>query len=169
MSSHINISRRPTQNAEKRSVWASINPEAEGNYRGNVAYGECTMLTNILSRPGEQKFIPRACHFDEANNQGRVHVSVQNTLYTISRRLTKSMAPNQVVADLPQHTIHFNDHPQSGNISLKECHVLASHLHETFGVTNLLPASCNEMLEKARAKSTINDQGKQDFPSCVSP
>ena len=37
MSSHINISRRPTQNAEKRSVWASINPEAEGNYRGNVA------------------------------------------------------------------------------------------------------------------------------------
>ena len=93
--------------------------------------GECTMLTNILSRPGEQKFIPRACHFDEANNQGRVHVSVQNTLYTISRRLTKSMAPNQVVADLPQHTIHFNDHPQSGNISLKECHVLANHLHET--------------------------------------
>jgi hypothetical protein len=108
------------------------------------------MLTSILSRPGETSVIPKSCHFDEANNAGRIHVSAQNTLYTVTRRLTRSMTPASTVAELPASTIHFNDHPQEGDITLKECHTLATHLHDTFGVTNLLPASCNAMLDKAR-------------------
>ena len=139
--------------AEKTSVWASINPASEQNYRGAVTYGECSMLTSILSRPGETRVIPEACRFDEANNMGRVHTSVQNTLYKVSRRLTKTMVPGPVVAELPQNSVHFNDHPQQGEINLKECHTLANHLHDTFGVTNLLPASCSAMLEKARGDS----------------
>ena len=56
-----------------------------------------------------------------------------------------------VIAELPADSIHHNDPPQSGELSLKECHTLASHLQATFGVTNLLPRACSTMLEQAQA------------------
>ena len=61
---------------------------------GQVTYGECSLLTSILSRPGERNVIPKACHFDEEGRAGRVHGFHHNQgLYALSRRATKSIAP----------------------------------------------------------------------------
>jgi len=50
--------------------------------------------SSILSRPDEAKIIPRACRYNEAGNMGRVHKEHhQHRLYSLSRRLTKSIAP----------------------------------------------------------------------------
>mmetsp|Transcript_28294 Transcript_28294/g.58019 ORF Transcript_28294/g.58019 Transcript_28294/m.58019 type:complete len:154 (-) Transcript_28294:246-707(-) len=152
MSSHINVTRRATANTEKATAWTGLQ-YIEGNIKGHVNYAECSMLNSILSRPGEQAFIPKACHFDEANNAGRVHGFHHNQgLYSISRRLTKSIAPANVTATYPEGSVHHVDAPQKGEMSLKECHTLASHLQATFGVTNLLPRACSDMLDEAQKR-----------------
>jgi len=151
MSSHINVVRRATLNTEKSSKWSGLE-NVEAHMKGKVSYGECSLLTNILSRPGEQKYIPTACQYEEQKNVGRIHgFHHQQGVYALSRRLTKSIAPAGVVATYPDTHVHHKDPPQSGEISLKECHILASHLQSTFGVTNLLPASCAQMLDDAQA------------------
>ena len=55
-----------------------------------------------------------------------------------------------VTAEYPEGSTHHVDAPQKGEMSLKECHVLANHLQSTFGVTNLLPRACSDMLEEAQ-------------------
>jgi hypothetical protein len=150
MSSHINVTRRQTANTEKSTAWTGL-ASIEDNVKGNINYAECSMLNSILSRPGEQSFIPKACHFDEANNQGRVHGFHHNQgLYAISRRITKSIAPSGVAVEYPAGSTHHSDPAQKGQLTLKECHVLANHLQATFGVTNLLPRSCGGMLDEAQ-------------------
>mmetsp|Transcript_13092 Transcript_13092/g.38036 ORF Transcript_13092/g.38036 Transcript_13092/m.38036 type:complete len:116 (+) Transcript_13092:143-490(+) len=109
------------------------------------------MLTSILSRPSESSVIPTACRYDESRNIGRVHKEHHHhSVYSLSRRLTKSLAPAGVVAEFPAGAIHHNDKPQKGEISLGECRRLAEHLQLTFGVLNLLPRTCNDMLQQAR-------------------
>jgi len=115
-------------------------------------YGECSMLTNILAKSSDAASIPVACRFDEGNNVGRVHSQHSNqTLYNLSRRMTKSFCPEGIAVE---HTgLHHNDAPQSGSISFGECQTLATHLHQTFGVTSLLPKSCAELLAKAKGST----------------
>mmetsp|Transcript_65037 Transcript_65037/g.89392 ORF Transcript_65037/g.89392 Transcript_65037/m.89392 type:complete len:155 (-) Transcript_65037:470-934(-) len=150
MSAHINVVRRATLNTEKSSKWSGLE-SVEAHIKGKVSYGECSLLTNILSRPGEIKFIPNACQFEEHGNIGRIHGMHHNQgVYAFSRRVTKSIAPPGVTAEYPDSHVHHKDAPQSGEITLKECHILASHLQNTFGVTNLLPASCTTMLDNAQ-------------------
>jgi len=144
------VNRRPTYNPN-RSPWASY-VNASDQAAGKVSYGECTLLTSVLSRPYELGVIPKACRYDEANNVGRIH-SFHNdhTLYNIARRMTKTIAPAGVTCDIPNTT--YKDPAQEGLLSMKECAQLAVHLHSTFGVTHLLPKSCDELLAKAQGRS----------------
>jgi len=58
-----------------------------------------------------------------------------------------------VTSEYPAGSIHFDDKPQKGEITLGECRLLANHLQATFGVLNLLPQTCNAMLQQARDTS----------------
>jgi len=150
VSSHVDVSRRTTY-ASSRSGWEAYKG-ANVKSSGQVTYGECSMLTNILAKSSDAASIPVACRFDEGNNVGRVHSQHSNqTLYNLSRRMTKSFCPEGIAVE---HTgLHHNDAPQSGSISFGECQTLATHLHQTFGVTSLLPKSCAELLAKAKGST----------------
>eukprot|EP00622_Pseudochattonella_farcimen_P003523 FR738720.1.p1 GENE.FR738720.1~~FR738720.1.p1 ORF type:complete len:164 (+),score=18.67 FR738720.1:23-493(+) len=154
MAAHVNVTRRRTMNAEKDSAWAKVDYKTESDVKGIVSYAEYSMLNSILSRTADKIYIPKACHFDEGSNVGRVHGYHHNQgVYALSRRITRSIAPSGVTAtdNYPAGAIHHVDPPSKGELDLRECHMLSKHLMSSFGVTNLLPRSCTEMLEQASA------------------
>jgi hypothetical protein len=101
---------------------------------------------------------------DEANRAGRLHTQHnQQGLYSITRHITRSLAPNSQVK-FSDADVHANDPPQSGAVTFSECASLADHLHKAFGVTSLLPRDCAGMLNLAKP-DTAQDYAAAGRPS----
>ena len=53
------------------------------------------------------------------------------------------------------------DPPQTGSISLGECRLISKYLADKYGVTDLLPKTCNGMIKEAEERHApdAHDEG----------
>ena len=131
-----------------------------------ISYAECKMLQGVLAAPDHDKdewVLPKACQgpHDERreDHKHRVHLQHHDSRpFKLARKLTKSMervklASKDIVPELDTKTLHTDDPPESGQVTLKECKEVAIYLGEHFGTLGLLPKACAPILPEAEAQA----------------